>query len=398
MSDTKLGQGELGHDAGLTSFLEAAARNGKDDKVPDLGKDGISSSVLRGQLTERYGLARQYLSAARIEQLMVKASSQSGPAYTERDAIARFDSNYEKLAQGEGKAAGVSVYKKSMLEGFSLHRHKDGETFNVSAFPVDKIAVTLPPGASLLLINEEGDQAGLRLPAKKQTIEGESVRVAEISRSLVQPFGSTKKNPSFSVKVLGKDGDVLFEQPMQFHAKVASFSRTVLSGSIEYPDKPKVESGELSDEHFNHFVPSPKHNPAPAGERPSLRIDGGESCDQLLIQRDGESFGVNRWAQFLYPPRGNQQAFSAEGADGKKTTYLLSAGHHRSLDDPDYESGKAARLKSSHGHPATSDRSLSQTDHFVWNFRGVSVYTAGTMKMKARFDPLSGDKNARRAG
>jgi hypothetical protein len=367
----------------LEPFLDAAVRTKLLASRPNLSGSGIEASELRRILTDGYGLARQSLTPEQIESLLLAASSKDGPAHTERDGVVDLSSRFQRLGGG----AGVELYKKSAWEGISLHR-QSGNKFSVSGFPVDKVVVVLPKGASLFLQNSEGDQTGLRIPAKQMEIDGKMVRAVEIDRAMVRPFGgqANAKSTPFTVKVLDADSAPIFEQALQFHDQQSWTSKTIAEGTIGYRQKPE----DVADRHYTHFVPSPKTNSSPVGERPLFHLgQNSPDCDQLLFKRDGETFAVNRFKQLLYPPKGSTQTIPAKLGAEKQGVYQLAAASIQALDSPDYDPEKSIRIKSSYGHPATMNLSLSQTDYLEWTYRGATVYAAGTRTPKAELDPLA---------
>ncbi|MCC7384359.1 MAG: hypothetical protein IT384_21110 [Deltaproteobacteria bacterium] len=381
----------------LQSFL-TACHKGKYLATPiDVMKEGIDAQQLLDLLQKHHHLARQHLTSADLEGLRTRAFSARGPSYTERDAVLRMDSKFQPLAPTG--VDGVCIFKKSSYEDLFLRRGADGHSFTLGGFEAEKVAVTLPPGHSLVLVDGNGDQLGYRLPSKKMTLSGQDqlgdrapgeklkpgereVQVVEISSSLISASGK-----EFTLRVLGPKQEPVHQRRFAFNDNIGRRSQTLFSGEFRYQDKPRISTGTLDDEHFAHFVPSPGKNSAPAGERPSFRFEGhADPFDQLLIKRDDRTFSVNRLVQLASPPAAKPQVLKAES--GPFIILDYAGASTSKLDHPEYSPFDGFTVRDSNGHGATFHRALVNSNQAFWDHRGLRVTTHDGTKTY-RVDPLA---------
>lgn len=378
MDDVAIPRADLSRFGGLSKLLDIKKHEG----------DTILASELRALLTNGYGLARHHMTSKAIESAMIFASSASGPSYTERDAELNIDANLTPLGESSNRA---KLYAKAAIENLFLRRSAAGEA-ELHGFEAEKVVVTLPDkDSSVLLVNGDGNQFGVRLVPQTMTIDGEKVRAVEIGPHLAQRSrGYHDAGVSFSLKVLDGEGNPTLEKALSFNADVGRRSKKLWTGGLGYVAKPEPE---LTDDHFDHFVPSPRDNGVPVGQRPQFTV-GGETADRLLITRDGQKFPVASLTQLIEPK--GREAFPSLLEDGKKMTFTVDRRSGKSLDDSGYDMTELARLRDSYGRPATLSPELSGSRYARWGSKGVTVFEAGTRKPIARFDPLSADLNRRR--
>jgi hypothetical protein len=308
--------------------------------------------------------------------------SARGPAYTECDAHLGLDSKLQRI-DGSGP---IDVYKKSMFEHLFLRRGADGESFSLNGFKTEKLVIPLPKGHSVYLVDQNGDQRGLSLPVRKMTVNGETVSAVEISRSMIRPSGSEPwlKN-ACTIRVVDADKQPVHEGHYEFNRTVGERSQKIYSGKMGYQTKPDVTQGELSDEHFAEFAPSPRNNPAGAGERPRFTLDGHKGdFDQLIIERDGMKMPVNRLIQFGYPPKGQPQALRAEGGGRVILNHVSTTANE--LDSGEYNPLAGVRVRDSFGKNITFNAELSNTTQARWDHRGLQTRINGKL---VTVDPLT---------
>lgn len=261
------------------------------------------------------------------------------------DAKIAIDSNKILLAEG----GGAKIYKKAMLEWLFLRRTKSEGTqagFELHGFQTDKIAIDIPPGGALIIVDSKGNQRGYNL------------RPAEITHSMMG------ENTPFTVKVLDKAREVVLEQTLAFDGgRKSQTSKHLISGTFSKRAEDDAQP-----------------------ERPRFSVGGENGADRVLVARDGKAFPIERYEQLLAPPKMTAQAFKAGG-----TTFMVRP-HNGSaeLDDPAYSWMKTAQISSSNGHGVTMDWSLSQSHRAKWTAAGFEVFKPGSDKPFAVFDPFFG--------
>lgn len=368
----------------LQSFLDALEGSKQLPGRIDLREGGIDSGALLGLLDKHRHLARQHLTNPQVEQALSIAYSATGPAYVERDAVLSLDSTYRPIAHEKKGEAEIKLFAKSGFDNFFLRRHEDGKSFSLHGFKSQRVVLTLPKGAKAVLVDAEGNQRGLRLPTQKQTIEGVVQDVLEISPEHVRASNKLPAQLNFTLRVIDKDGAPLTEQHLAFDPEVGQRSQKLYTGQFAYPQKPSFAGGELADEHFARFIPTPGKNPVPVGQRPAFQLEGQGSFDRLLLQKDGKSYPIGQWVQFGTPPGYKQQALKAEGGTRLLLDHRGASESH--LDHPDYNPAAGFTVRDSNGHGATFNRELSQSNQAYWDHRGLRVVSGAKTYL---VDPLT---------
>lgn len=324
--------------------------------------------------------ARQALGAA-VDVAFEALGKLGGPGHTSQDVLVNLDSQYTQL-DGSGAPGEVGVFQKRMIEYLSVKRDKDKGQFTLHAFEADKVVVTVPPGAIVLMLDSGGHQTGARIRPEATEIDGHKHQAVTISRSMVQPpdrrMYTTDAN--FGVRVMGKDGTVLYERKLAFDARASQTSKRIFSGQLKNQPSPNPQLAELWDQ----YRPDTRANPVGVGQRPNFTV-GEQSGDRVRIQRDGKNFDLSQWVQFLAPPRHGKQAFKTDKGFVQLEPPNSS---HTELDGPSYQPTAGAKLRDSHGHGITFDRSLHMTQQARWGARGLEVFDSGMRRVLATFDPL----------
>lgn len=317
----------------------------------------------------------------KLDVVMSALGKLGGPGHTSQDVQVDLSSKYSHL-DGSSEAGQIGVFQKRSLQYLTVKRDKTKGQFSLHGFERDKVVVTVPPGATVIMLDGAGNQTGARMRPKPQTIDGAKHSGVEISRSLVQHPDRQmyETNPRFGVRVIDKSGAVLYERKMTFDRREAHTSKRILTGSFEAQPSPDAALAELWD----NYQPDGRNNPAPVGERPRFTVDG-QSGDRLRLMRDGKNMDVARLVQLLAPPKSATQAFKVD----KRFVQLESRNtSEKELDAPDYDPTVSGRLRGSDSRGITFDRSLSQTRQAHWGSRGLRIFEIGMRKVLGTFDPV----------
>ncbi|MCB9645984.1 MAG: hypothetical protein H6730_05200 [Deltaproteobacteria bacterium] len=355
------------------AFLQKAA--------PELAQRLIDGKATVGDLGRALGTQEARAALGEKLDVALTALGKAGaPAASARDLVVNVDSRFSKL-DGAGE---VAVFQRRYLDHLSVKRDKDPVGgFTVHGFERDDVLVTVPKGATVVLMDGAGNQQGAYLRPSTVEIEGAKHNAVTISRSLVQhpDAKAYTRDPTFGVRVIDAQGEVLYERSLQFDKGEAWTSKRVFSGRLEHQPAPEPALTALWD----HAVPDPRANPAPLGERPLFQLEGQPSGDRVRIQRDGKSFDLSRLVQFLAPPKAAKQDFRVGG-----TVVSLEprSSNSTALTDGEYDPTAGGKLRTSHGHGITFDPSLFQTRQARWGSEGITVYEVGMRKPLATFDPL----------
>ncbi len=373
--DAEVSPAQLGKAAQATqAYLQKAA--------PELAQAlGEGQATVKALATALGTAEARKALGSQLDVAMQALGTVGGPGHTSRDVQVNLDSNYTALDGGTG-AGEVGVFQKRMIEYMTVKRDKTRGEFTMHAFEADKLVVTVPPGATVLLLDSGGNQTGARIRPQATKIGEQSLPGVSISRSMVQPPDRKMytTGAQFGVRVIDKEGAVLYERNLSFDKKASQTSKRIFSGKLEAQQSPDPALTELWDQ----YRPDARANPVGVGQRPSFTVDG-QTGDRVRIQRDGKNFDLNQWVQFLAAPRHSKQAFKV---DKGFVQLEPSNKSHRELDDPEYDATAGGRLKDSHGHGITFDRSLHMTRQARWGSQGLQVLDSGMRAVQATFDPL----------
>lgn len=387
---TVVGAEPVAHGAKLDAPVDARALGPHAEAVlafskkaaPDLHAKLEAGPAPLGELARALGTdgARAML-GPRLDEVMDTLGRLGGPAHTSRDVQVDLSSKYSHL-DGSAEPGQIGVFQKRMLEHLSVKRDTEKGQFSLHGFERDKVVITVPPGATVLLLDAKGNQTGARIRPRAETIDGAKHQAVTVDRSMVQhPDRKMYETaPKFGVRVIDKAGSVLYEKNLAFDRREPQTSKKILTGTFEAQPSPEPELAELWD----HFRPDARANPAPVGERPKLTVDG-ESGDRVRVQRDGKTFDLSRLVQFMAPPRARPQAFKIEGRFVKLDP---RGSNHKELDDTDYDPTAGWKLLASDNRGITFDRSLSQTRQAHWGCRGLRIFEIGMRKVLGAFDPV----------
>lgn len=394
--------------AALESLVGALVKQGKLEAGALDPRAPVDASALAAVLSRHAGSLRNHptletgLTGQQVEALQRLVASKALPAHTERDVELNLDSKHRLLVD----RAGVKVYLQQGWEGFSLRRTapEPGDSgasgFSLHGFKRDALLIAVPEGHSLLVVDAEGHERAARLPTKSRALLGEQVKVAELTRGMVEPSGSRDRvwNPSFTVKVLDPSGKPVLEQALAFDQVPSWTSNEVARGAFGYQPRPEALGDDVARWILDHGAPAGSKNGTPVGRRPAFAL-GEAAGDRLLVKRDGEAFPVHDLLQLLAPPKRAAQAFTAAPArGGPPVTYTLrDANGTAHVDEP--ERGRLPiALAASDGKSLTFDPDLHQTLQARMGLGGITVYERDG-SVRARFDPLdpAQDRNAARA-
>lgn len=305
-----------------------------------------------------------------------------GPAHTSQDVAVNLDSKFNHL-DGDTKTGSIGIYQKQMIEWMNVKRDKEPGQFTMHAFENDKLVVTIPPGATVIMLDGAGNQQGARVRPERTEIGDETHSAVTISRTMIQHPNRKMfaQDPQFGVRVIDKGGEVLYERNMAFDAKGSNTSKRIFSGQLQARPSPDADLAEAWD----HYTPDGRSNPAGVGERPIFTVDG-KSGDRVRIERDGKTFDLAKWSQLLSPPRGNRQTFKTS----KGFVHLNPPNSSDvELDGGSYSPTAGAKLRDSHGHGVTFDRSLFNTQQAHWGSQGLRIFDGSMRTVTGGFDPLT---------
>ncbi len=336
-----------------------------------------------GQLATALGTpeARSHL-GAKLDTALQGLGKVGGPAHTSQDVAVNLDSKFTHL-DGDTKAGSIGIFQKRMIESMTVKRDKESGQFTLHAFENDKLVVTVPPGATVIMLDGAGNQKGARVRPERTQIGEETHNAVTISRSMIQHPDRKMfaQDPQFGVRIIDKSGDVLYERNMAFDAKASNTSKRVFSGQLHSRPSPETNMAEAWD----HFNPDGRSNTAGVGERPIFTVDG-QTGDRVRIERDGKNFDLGQWSQFLAPPRSNRQTFKTSKGFVHLNPPNTSAVE---LDGGAYSPTAGAKLRDSHGHGVTFDRSLHQTQQAHWGSQGLRIFDSSMRRVTGAFDPLT---------
>lgn len=332
-----------------------------------------------GELSARLGTEEAWgRFGAGLEKLMGALAKHGGPAHEARDLNVDLSSRFTHL-DGAATPGEIGCFQQRGLQWFTAKRDKTAGQFTVHGFERDALVVTVPKGATVLLLNSQGNHTGARLRPTSKTIEGETHSAVTVERGMVQrPDEYYHTDPNFGVRVIDKSGEVLYERNFAFDKQESATSKRIFSGQLASNPTENGEHAELWD----HYVPD-RSNATPVGERPRFELQG-EVGDRIRLEKDGKTYDLHRLSQFLEPPRSIDQRFKAEGGP---VVLRYANTNAKTLDDPGYSPTASGKLRQG-SRNFTFDRKLAQTQQAHWGARGLRVFADGMHKVKGLFDPL----------
>lgn len=298
------------------------------------------------------------------------------PATTTRAATLDLPSTFTPV----GGANGVRVFHKVQLDRVSASRGEavDGRApLKLQGFVDERLAIHVPKGHGLFVIDAMGNEIAARAPRTKRPIDGQDTELVELGRSA---FGQDGKGP-ITIKVVDPSGASIFQDTFGFGAPPPPFSRVFAEGSIGLASAPADPVARWAMDRAS----GPRGNATPPGRRPSLELAGAPGlADTLVIQRDGERFAVDELARLLGTPRSRPQAFRTKDA-----TFTVEGRVGSALDEKPDEVMLPFRIRSSR---------LGEGTHFGepypmhsgWTELGVDGFThrSANGAELARFDPF----------
>jgi hypothetical protein len=277
-------------------------------------------------------------------------------------------------------ANGARVFHKVQLDRVSATRGEavDGRApLKLQGFVDERLAIQVPKGHGLFVIDAMGNEIAARAPRVKRPIDGQETEVVELGRSA---FGQDGKGP-ITIKVVDPSGAAIFQDSFGFGPPPSAFSRVFAEGSIGLASAPAEPVARWAMDRAT----GPQGKATPPGRRPSLELAGAPGlADTLVIQRDGERFAVDELARLLGTPRSRPQAFRTKDA-----TLTIEGRVGSALDEKPDELMLPFRIRSSR---------LAEGTHFAdpypmqsgWTELGVDGFThrSATGAELARFDPF----------
>lgn len=370
---TPVGPSALGKAAeAVQAFLQKRA--------PELATQLAAGQAAVSALAEALGTpeARSAL-GAQLDDALTALGKAGAPAARSRDLEIGLDSRFSKL-DGAGP---VQVFQRRFVDHLSVKRDKTpAGGFTVHGFHQDEVVLTVPKGATVVLMDGAGNQRGGAMRPQPMDIEGRSESAVSISRSLVQhpDAKAYASDPAFGVRVIDAEGKVLYERNLKFDPGEARTSTRIFSGRAAPQAAPAPGLTALWD----HAVPD-RSNPAPLGERPRFHLEGQPDGDRIRIRRDGKTFDLARLSQLLAPPKAIKQVFKA----GSTFVELHPGNSSRTaLTDSEYDPTAGGKLRTTHGRGITFDPTLSQTMQARWGSAGITVFDVGMRAVVGTFDPF----------
>lgn len=381
-------QAAVRHEGGLDAKVPAGTLSEAADRqlarlAPEVHARAATGDATVEQIAAALGSdeARKALGGKALSEAMTTLAKVGVPEHVSRDLDVNLDSHFTQL-DGSPAPGEIGLYQKRGLEHLFVRQNAE-RGITVHGFEVDSLVVTVPKGARVVLLDKDGDQRGGGWRGSPTQIGDQSHQAVEISRSVVQPSSERmyQSAPSFGLRVVGADGNVLYEKQLRFDAKEARTSKRIFSAELEARRAPSPELAEL----YDHAGGDARGKITPFGERPRLTM-GGEEGDRIQIRRDGQTFSISSMSQLLGAHGFKDKAFKI--SQGRLIASTKSS-NDAELDRASYVPTANVKLRTSSGRGVTFDSKLSQTLQAHMGCRGLRVYDGGRSNLIGEVDPFA---------